>query len=111
MSSSSTAEICDRPSQWPVRKRNWPDVADQDWCQRGDRRVTSIDAAPRLWLAQTTRQFTVECFGNGDLTAACWPSISAGPELQMHVYQSREFLDVWMATIGKARGADCFLIV
>ena len=73
--------------------------------------MTSIDAAPRLWLAPTTRQFSVECFGNGDLTAADWPSISAGPELHMHVYQSREFLDVWMATIGKARDADCFLAV
>ena len=73
--------------------------------------MTSIDAAPRLWLAQATRQFTVECFGNGDLTAACWPSISTGPEFQMHVYQSREFLDVWMATIGKARGVECFLVV
>jgi CelD/BcsL family acetyltransferase involved in cellulose biosynthesis len=73
--------------------------------------VTSIDAAPRLWPGQTTRHFTVECFGNGDLTAACWPSISAGPEFRMHVYQSREFLDVWMATVGKARGAECFLVV
>src|SRR5262245_55022737 len=29
----------------------------------------------------------------------------------MHVFQSREFLEVWMATIGRARNARCFLII
>jgi CelD/BcsL family acetyltransferase involved in cellulose biosynthesis len=43
--------------------------------------------------------------------AADWPSIDAGPELLMHVYQSREFLAVWMATIGQARHARLFLVV
>jgi CelD/BcsL family acetyltransferase involved in cellulose biosynthesis len=57
------------------------------------------------------RHFTVELFEGGDLAAAGWPSIDAGPELAMYVYQSREFLDVWMASIGKARRARCFLVV
>jgi CelD/BcsL family acetyltransferase involved in cellulose biosynthesis len=57
------------------------------------------------------RRFSVELFGGGDLAAAGWPSIDAGPQLAMYVYQSREFLDVWMASIGKARRARCFLVV
>src|SRR5262249_35503850 len=32
-------------------------------------------------------------------------------EFLMYAYQSREFLDVWMSTIGRARGAQCFLMV
>ena len=40
-----------------------------------------------------------------------WPSVRADPDLLMHVYQSREFLAVWMATIGKARNARCVLVV
>lgn len=73
--------------------------------------MTSTDAALSRSLARTTRQFTVERFDGRDLAAAGWPAISAGPELAMHVFQSRAFLDVWMATIGKARGAQCFLMV
>jgi CelD/BcsL family acetyltransferase involved in cellulose biosynthesis len=57
------------------------------------------------------RRFSVELFEGGDLAAAGWPSIDAGPQLAMYVYQSREFLDVWMASIGKARRARCFLVV
>ncbi len=29
----------------------------------------------------------------------------------MYAFQSREFLDVWMSTIGKARGSECYLVV
>ena len=72
--------------------------------------MASIDATPRLGLVPR-RQFTVELFGGSDLAAAGWPSVEAGPELLMYVYQSREFLEVWMASIGKARRARCFLAV
>jgi CelD/BcsL family acetyltransferase involved in cellulose biosynthesis len=73
--------------------------------------VTLIDAEVRPPLEPAARQFKVERFDGSDLAAAGWPAISAGPQLDMYVYQSREFLDVWMTTIGKARGAQCFLIV
>jgi CelD/BcsL family acetyltransferase involved in cellulose biosynthesis len=72
--------------------------------------VPLIDATPGF-RPLPGRRFTVELFDGGDLEAAGWPLIAAGPELAMHVYQSREFLEVWMASIGKARRARCFLVV
>ena len=69
------------------------------------------DALPRSRPAQIPRRFDVELFDGRDLAAARWPSMAAGPELLMHAFQSREFLDVWTATIGRARNAQCFLIV
>jgi len=75
--------------------------------------VTLIDAAPRPALVEEhrLRRFSVEVFDGRDLAAANWPSVDAGPEFLMHVFQSREFLEVWMATIGQARNARCFLVV
>jgi CelD/BcsL family acetyltransferase involved in cellulose biosynthesis len=95
----------------PFRRRNWADLQAGIEAPGGGRGVTSIDAAPGRWLAPPTRGLNVELFAGNDLTAAGWPSIMAGPELQMYVYQSREFLEAWMATIGQARGAQCFLVV
>jgi CelD/BcsL family acetyltransferase involved in cellulose biosynthesis len=73
--------------------------------------VTLIDAGPRSDTGRRARRLAVELFNGQDLVAARWPSIAAGPELLMHVYQSREFLEVWMATIGRSRNAQCFLVV
>jgi CelD/BcsL family acetyltransferase involved in cellulose biosynthesis len=70
--------------------------------------VRSINATLDFRLG---RRFTVELFDGRDFAAAGWPSIGAGPELLMYVYQSREFLEVWMASIGRARRARCFLVV
>jgi CelD/BcsL family acetyltransferase involved in cellulose biosynthesis len=72
--------------------------------------VPSISATPGFGPVPR-RRFSVELLDGGDLEAAGWPSIEAGPELSMYVYQSREFLEVWMASIGKARRARCFLVV
>jgi CelD/BcsL family acetyltransferase involved in cellulose biosynthesis len=76
----------------------------------GDKSVPSTAATPGFGPV-SERRFTVELFEGGELAAAGWPSIDAGPELSMYVYQSREFLDIWMASIGKARRARCFLVV
>ena len=73
--------------------------------------MTLIDAEPRSGRGHSVRRFTVELFDGRDLAAARWPTLAAGPELLMHVFQSREFLDVWMATVGRARNAQCLLIV
>jgi CelD/BcsL family acetyltransferase involved in cellulose biosynthesis len=54
---------------------------------------------------------TVELYDRGDLAAADWPSIAGDPDLRMYVFQSREFLDVWLDTIGKAGRIECYLIV
>jgi CelD/BcsL family acetyltransferase involved in cellulose biosynthesis len=72
--------------------------------------VPSNNKKPEYGLVQG-RRFRVELLDGADLAAAGWPSIEAGPELLMYVYQSREFLEVWMASIGKARRARCFLVV
>lgn len=72
--------------------------------------MASINATPGLSLVPR-RRFTVELFDGRDLVAAGWPSIDGDPKLLMYVYQSREFLEVWMASIGKARQARCFLVV
>jgi CelD/BcsL family acetyltransferase involved in cellulose biosynthesis len=79
--------------------------------QRGEGSLSLTDAPPRLRSGQAARRFAVELFDGRDLAAARWPSIAAGPELLMHAFQSREFLDVWTATIGCARNAQCVLIV
>src|SRR6202035_811042 len=69
--------------------------------------VTVIDL-PRV--ARTS--FKVELLAGGNLTAAAWPSIADDRDLRMHVFQSREFLDVWLDTIGKAsRIEPCFVVV
>ena len=73
--------------------------------------MTSIETARGSMLVHAPRPYAVEIFDGADLKSAGWPSVAAGPELKMHVYQSAEFLDVWMATIGKARGAQCYLVV
>lgn len=57
------------------------------------------------------QRFTVELLDGRDLGAAGWPSIEADPRLRMYVYQSREFLEVWMASIGKARRVSAFLVI
>jgi CelD/BcsL family acetyltransferase involved in cellulose biosynthesis len=72
--------------------------------------VPAINATPDLGLV-CGRQFRVELYDGAELAAAQWPSIEAGPELLMYVYQSREFLEVWMASIGAARRARGFLVV
>jgi CelD/BcsL family acetyltransferase involved in cellulose biosynthesis len=54
---------------------------------------------------------TVELYDRGDLAAADWPSIAGDPDLRMYVFQSREFLDVWLDTIGKTGRIECYLIV
>lgn len=73
--------------------------------------MTSIETARGPTVIHTPRPFTVEIFSGAGLKSVGWPSVEAGLDLKMHVYQSAEFLDVWMATIGKARGAQCFLVI
>jgi CelD/BcsL family acetyltransferase involved in cellulose biosynthesis len=66
---------------------------------------------PRIVPAQKAPEFSVEVFAGDDLERAGWPSISDTSDLRMYVYQSREFLKVWMDTIGDAHRAQSFLVV
>jgi CelD/BcsL family acetyltransferase involved in cellulose biosynthesis len=77
----------------------------------GSTRLSLTDAPPRSRPVRGPRSFAVELFDGRDFAAARWPSVTADPALQMHAFQSREFLDVWTATIGRARNAQCFLVV
>jgi CelD/BcsL family acetyltransferase involved in cellulose biosynthesis len=81
-----------------------------DDARRGGISVPAINNKAEFGLIRG-RRFRVELLDGADLAAAGWPSIEAGPELLMYVYQSREFLEVWMASIGKARHVRCFLVV
>ncbi|MBV1696815.1 MAG: GNAT family N-acetyltransferase [Hyphomicrobiales bacterium] len=56
-------------------------------------------------------QFSIDVIDGGDLDRAGWPSIADASSVLMHVYQSREFLDVWMNTVGDAHCAQSFLVV
>jgi CelD/BcsL family acetyltransferase involved in cellulose biosynthesis len=72
--------------------------------------VTVIDLPPRGRVARNS--FKVERLAGDNLAAADWPSISDGRDLRMHIFQSREFLDIWLDTIGKAsRVEPCFVVV
>jgi CelD/BcsL family acetyltransferase involved in cellulose biosynthesis len=69
--------------------------------------VTVIDLPPRGRVAS----FKVELLAGGNLAAANWPSISDDRDLRMYIFQSREFLDIWLNTIGKASRVDPYFIV
>jgi CelD/BcsL family acetyltransferase involved in cellulose biosynthesis len=62
-----------------------------EWCTR------RVEATPR-----GPSKIVVELF-DGDWEAAKWPSISADPALEMSIFQAREFLEIWMRTIGRDR--------
>jgi CelD/BcsL family acetyltransferase involved in cellulose biosynthesis len=71
--------------------------------------VTVVDLPQRGRLTRTP--FKVEIFAGADLAAAEWPSVADHRDLRMYVFQSREFLDVWRDTIGKAGGIEAYLVV
>lgn len=55
--------------------------------------------------------FKVELFAGTQLAASGWPSIADRRDLKMYVFQSREFLDVWLSTIGQANRVEPYLVV
>jgi CelD/BcsL family acetyltransferase involved in cellulose biosynthesis len=69
--------------------------------------VTILDAPQRHYAAQPA--FKVELIGR-ERFASEWPSIADG-SAKMYVYQSREFLETWMNTIGRAQGIECYFVV
>jgi CelD/BcsL family acetyltransferase involved in cellulose biosynthesis len=69
--------------------------------------VTVIDLPPRGRVARTP--FKVELVADGNL--ADWPSIADDRDLRMHIFQSREFLDIWLDTIGKASRIEPYFVV
>ena len=61
----------------------------------GSTSLSLTDVSPRSRPVHGPRRFAVDLFDGRDFVAARWPSVAAGPELQMHAFQSREFLDIW----------------
>jgi CelD/BcsL family acetyltransferase involved in cellulose biosynthesis len=71
--------------------------------------VTVIDLPSRE--RQTRILLNVELFAGKDFAAARWPSLTDRGDWTMYVFQSREFLDVWLDTIGNASRVEPYLIV
>jgi CelD/BcsL family acetyltransferase involved in cellulose biosynthesis len=71
--------------------------------------VTVTDLPQRGGPARSS--FKVEHYDGGGLAAADWPSLAGGRDLRMYVFQSREFLEIWMNTIGKAGRIEPHLLV
>jgi CelD/BcsL family acetyltransferase involved in cellulose biosynthesis len=69
--------------------------------------VTVIDLPPRGRVTS----FKVELVAGGNLAAVDWPSIADDRDLRMYIFQSREFLDIWLDTIGKASGVEPYFVV
>jgi len=70
--------------------------------------VTVVDLPQRERVPRAP--FNVEVFSGGNLAAARWPSATDARDFRMYVFQSREFLDVWLDTIGGARRIEPCLI-
>jgi CelD/BcsL family acetyltransferase involved in cellulose biosynthesis len=70
--------------------------------------VTVLDLPQRHRAAQPS--FKVELIGSERL-ASDWPSIADDRDVKMYVYQSREFLNLWMNTIGGAGRIECYFVM
>jgi CelD/BcsL family acetyltransferase involved in cellulose biosynthesis len=71
--------------------------------------VTVLDLPRQRCTAHTS--FQVELFDGGKFADCDWPAIADDRGFQMFVFQSREFLEVWTSTIGKAGGVESYLLV
>jgi CelD/BcsL family acetyltransferase involved in cellulose biosynthesis len=70
--------------------------------------VTVLDL-PRQQHARTS--FKIELFAGNNFAECNWPSIADERDLQMYIFQSREFIEIWTSTIGKANSIEPFLLV
>jgi CelD/BcsL family acetyltransferase involved in cellulose biosynthesis len=71
--------------------------------------VTVIDLPQRDRPAGGTLK--VELFAGRDLAAAQWPALADGGDWLMYVFQSREFLKVWLNSIGNSGRVEPYLVV
>src|SRR5579883_1481952 len=55
--------------------------------------------------------FEVQISGPDRLAAVEWPTIDDSRDLRMYVFQSRDFLQVWLDTIGRAAHIDGYLVI
>jgi CelD/BcsL family acetyltransferase involved in cellulose biosynthesis len=71
--------------------------------------VTVLDLPRQQHTADTS--FQVELFDGGNFVDCDWPTIADDRDFRMFVFQSREFLEIWTSTIGKAGGIESYLLV
>ena len=71
--------------------------------------VTVLELPRQRRTAKTA--FQLALFDGGDLAQCNWPAIADSRDLAMYVFQSREFLETWTRTIGKANGITSYLLV
>jgi CelD/BcsL family acetyltransferase involved in cellulose biosynthesis len=72
--------------------------------------VTVLDP-PRQQQHTAFTSFKIEVLDGGKFAECDWPAITDGRDLKMYVFQSREFLETWTNTIGKAKGIKSYLLV
>jgi CelD/BcsL family acetyltransferase involved in cellulose biosynthesis len=79
---------------------------------RSGRRSLEWKRIRPAWMTRAeSPDLSVEVREGADWDAVGWPSIAADPGLEMSVFQSREFLETWMATIGRDRAVRPALAV
>lgn len=61
--------------------------------------------------SETPLALDVALYERGDFDAANWPSLACRPDLEMNVFQAREFLEPWIQTVGETRRARPYLVV
>jgi CelD/BcsL family acetyltransferase involved in cellulose biosynthesis len=66
---------------------------------------------PASMTRAESQELSVEVRDSADWDAVKWPPIAADPALEMSIFQSREFLDTWMTTIGRDRAVRPALVV
>jgi CelD/BcsL family acetyltransferase involved in cellulose biosynthesis len=79
--------------------------------ESGRRKLGWKRTRPAWATRRVSSGVAVELFDGADWDAANWPSITADPTLEMTIFQAREFLEIWMDTIGRDRGVRPFLAV
>ena len=71
--------------------------------------VTVLDLPQQQHMARPS--FKIEVFDSDKFAECDWPTTADDLNLKMYVFQSREFLETWTRTIGKANGIKSYLLV
>ncbi len=71
--------------------------------------AAAADPVPRA--VADAQDHRIKTYDGTSLDTLAWPGADADTALDAYVYQSREFLHIWSATIGQARRARLFLTV
>ena len=79
--------------------------------ENGPIHVQALRARQDLQAWPDEAGLDVQVFGADAFDGLAWPRAADLGPWQGFVYQTREFLELWMETIGLARGSDCRFVV